>query len=41
MAAGAPRPAIDRVFPLAGYREAFEHLGRGGHIGKVIVEVAR
>jgi NADPH:quinone reductase-like Zn-dependent oxidoreductase len=31
------RPVIDRVFPFADARAAFDHLASGGHIGKVVV----
>jgi len=30
-------PVIDRVFPLAEARAAFDHLAAGGHVGKVVV----
>lgn len=30
-------PPIDRVFPVADYQAAFEHLQRGGHFGKVVL----
>lgn len=30
-------PILDRVFPLAGLTDAFDHLARGGHLGKVVV----
>lgn len=33
------RPVVDRVFPLARAREAFEHLEAGRHFGKVCVAV--
>jgi NADPH:quinone reductase-like Zn-dependent oxidoreductase len=29
------RPAIDRVFPVSSFRDAFGYLERGGHFGKV------
>lgn len=31
------RPVIDRVFPFAEARAAFDHLAAGGHVGKVVV----
>jgi NADPH:quinone reductase-like Zn-dependent oxidoreductase len=31
------RPVIDRVFPFADARAAFDHLAAGGHVGKVVV----
>jgi NADPH:quinone reductase-like Zn-dependent oxidoreductase len=33
------RPLIDRVFPLAEARAAFEHMAEGRHFGKVVVRV--
>ncbi len=33
------RPLIDQVFPMAGVQEAFARLS-GGHMGKVLIEVA-
>jgi len=33
------RPRIDRVFPLSGARDAFEHLASGEHCGKVCIAV--
>lgn len=32
-------PVIDRVFPFAEARAAFEHLASGAHLGKVVVKV--
>jgi NADPH:quinone reductase-like Zn-dependent oxidoreductase len=37
---GELRPVVDRVFPLARAREAFERLARGEQLGKVVVEVS-
>ena len=31
------RPAIDRIFPAARFRDAFDHLAKGGHFGKVVL----
>jgi len=31
------RPVIDAVVPLTEVRAAFEHLGRGDHVGKIVV----
>lgn len=31
------RPVIDRVFPFAEARAAFDHLAAGGHVGKVVL----
>ena len=33
------RPVIDRVFPMAEARAAFEHLARAAHVGKVVIDV--
>jgi NADPH:quinone reductase-like Zn-dependent oxidoreductase len=33
------RPVVDRVFPFAEARAAFEHLERGAHFGKVVIRV--
>jgi NADPH:quinone reductase-like Zn-dependent oxidoreductase len=33
-------PAVDRVFPLADLTDAFDHLARGGHLGKVVVTLS-
>ncbi|MGH9361886.1 MAG: zinc-dependent alcohol dehydrogenase family protein [Thermoanaerobaculia bacterium] len=33
------RPVVDRVFPLAEARAAFEHLASGAHFGKVVVRI--
>lgn len=30
-------PAVDQVFPLTRLTDAFEHLARGGHLGKVVI----
>ncbi|HEX4962258.1 MAG TPA: NAD(P)-dependent alcohol dehydrogenase [Thermoanaerobaculia bacterium] len=32
-------PVIDRVFPLAETRAAFEHMKAGGHFGKIVVGI--
>ncbi|MEM1046591.1 MAG: NAD(P)-dependent alcohol dehydrogenase [Pseudomonadota bacterium] len=34
------RPRISHVFAFERYREAFETMGAGGHIGKIVIEVA-
>ncbi len=39
VAAGAIRPEVDRVFPLAGIADAHRELERGAVRGKVVVEV--
>lgn len=36
---GAFRPEIDRVFPFRDAPAAMEHLLRGAHVGKVVVEI--
>lgn len=33
------RPVVDRVFPFAEARAAFEHLKSGAHFGKVVIQV--
>jgi NADPH:quinone reductase-like Zn-dependent oxidoreductase len=33
------KPVIDRVFPLAEARAAFEHMQNGGHFGKVVLSL--
>jgi NADPH:quinone reductase-like Zn-dependent oxidoreductase len=33
------RPVIDRVFPLAEARQAFEHMAAGGHFGKICIRL--
>lgn len=35
----AVRPVVDRVFPFAEARAAFEHLKSGAHFGKVVIRV--
>lgn len=37
--AGAITPQIDKVYPLAQAREAFEHLEQGSHRGKVVIKI--
>ena len=36
---GQLRPIVDRVYPLADARAAYERLGTGEQLGKVVVEV--
>jgi len=36
---GALRPIVDRVYPLAQARAAFERLGKGEQLGKIAVEI--
>ncbi len=36
---GELRPIVDRVFPLAGARDAFERLHNGEQFGKVVIEM--
>jgi len=38
-AANAVKPVIDRVFPLAQARDAFEHLQSGSHFGKIAISI--
>lgn len=33
------RPVVDRVFPFAQARAAFDHMASGAHFGKIVVEV--
>jgi NADPH:quinone reductase-like Zn-dependent oxidoreductase len=37
---GQLRPIVDRVFPMAEARQAFERLAKGEQFGKVVVEVS-
>ena len=39
LSSGALRPLVDRVYPLAEARTAFERLARGEQLGKVVVAV--
>ncbi len=34
------RPVIDRRFPFTQAREAYAHLARGSHVGKVVIDLA-
>lgn len=34
------KPVIDRVYPFAEYREAYQRLTSGNHVGKVVIDVA-
>ena len=36
---GKTQPVIDRVFPLASAREAFEHMQNGSHFGKIVLSL--
>jgi NADPH:quinone reductase-like Zn-dependent oxidoreductase len=33
------RPVIDRIFPFAEARAAFDHMAAGGHFGKICIEI--
>jgi NADPH:quinone reductase-like Zn-dependent oxidoreductase len=33
------KPVVDRVFPFAEAREAFAHLAKGAHVGKVVIRI--
>ena len=33
------RPVVDRVFPFAQARQAYEHLASGAHFGKVVIRI--
>ncbi|MCP5149883.1 MAG: NAD(P)-dependent alcohol dehydrogenase [Ectothiorhodospiraceae bacterium] len=37
--AGELRPVVDRVFPFAEHRAAFEHMAAGRHLGKVVIAI--
>jgi NADPH:quinone reductase-like Zn-dependent oxidoreductase len=39
LAQGELRPVVDRVFPLARVREAYERLERAQQLGKIVVEI--
>jgi NADPH:quinone reductase-like Zn-dependent oxidoreductase len=39
LGAGSLRPIVDRVYPLAQARAAFERLERGEQLGKVVLEI--
>ena len=38
--AGGVRPVIDRVFPFAEAKDAFEYLTTGAHFGKIVIRVS-
>ncbi|MEF2553766.1 zinc-binding dehydrogenase [Aurantimonas sp. A2-1-M11] len=40
MAMHQVKPVIDQVFPFADYREAYQRLKSGNHVGKVVIDVA-
>src|SRR3989475_11311051 len=40
LGAGELRPLVDRVFPFADARAAFERLARGEQLGKIVIQVA-
>jgi len=37
IAANKLKPVIDRVFPFANFRSAFEHMQNGSHFGKIVL----
>jgi NADPH:quinone reductase-like Zn-dependent oxidoreductase len=39
VAAHGLRPVVDRVFPFAEAVEAFRHMERAGHFGKICIRV--
>lgn len=39
LTATAVRPIVDRVFPFAEARKAYDHLASGTHFGKVVIQV--
>jgi len=40
LAASTIRPIVDRVFPFAEARAAYEYLAAGAHYGKVVIQIA-
>ncbi|WP_111641811.1 zinc-dependent alcohol dehydrogenase family protein [Marinimicrobium alkaliphilum] len=40
MAQHEMKPVIDRVYPFAEYRDAYQRLASGNHVGKVVIDVA-
>jgi D-arabinose 1-dehydrogenase-like Zn-dependent alcohol dehydrogenase len=36
---GQLRPIVDRVYPLAQFKEAYERLAKGEQLGKIVVEI--
>lgn len=40
MALHEVKPVIDRVYPFAEYRDAYQRLASGNHVGKVVIDVA-
>jgi len=39
IAANKLKPVIDRVFPFADFRSAFEHMQNGSHFGKIVLSL--
>ena len=39
IAANKLKPVIDRVFPFANFRSAFEHIQNGSHFGKIVLSL--
>ena len=37
---GELRPVVDRVYPMAQVRQAFERLAKGEQLGKLVVDVS-
>ena len=33
------RPVIDRIYPMARFADAFDHLASGRHFGKVVIAI--
>jgi len=40
MAQHEMKPVIDRIYPFAEYRDAYQRLASGNHVGKVVIDVA-
>jgi NADPH:quinone reductase-like Zn-dependent oxidoreductase len=39
LAANKLHPVIDRIFPLADFRSAFEHMQYGSHFSKIVLSL--
>lgn len=40
MAQHESKPVVDQVFPFSAYRDAYDRLKSGKHIGKIVIAVA-
>ena len=36
---GELRPVVDRVYPMAKVRDAYERLSKGEQLGKIVIEI--